>query len=297
MFDNFMKKVFKGHEAQMEEDERKRSARGQNVNNTATAAPAPTPTPAPSPEDVEAAKWLNTTPQMIEVIRTLQGDEAVKAQVAAKKAAARRVLPPAPTPTPAPTPAPAPASTPAPTPMPARRQQRAPAAPTPAPAPAPAAPAQTSAPAEGWFCNGTFIAGPETTEETIARVAEQLLLADGDVHYSEVVARSVPSGKGRKLRVTEGTILTTLADMKADGFNIEPQEFEDGIHAGWVVAYNKGRTRFRVLTPKTYSLGLEKIREIIGPDTMIDVAESVVVLGGKPTKILLDGKSYTYGIN
>ena len=288
MFDNFMKKVFKGHEAQMEEDERK-SARGQTTTVNDTAAPAP----APSPEDVEAAKWLNTTPQMIEVIRALQGDEAVKAQVAAKKAAARRVLPPAPTPTPAP----APASTPAPTPMPARRQQRAPAAPTPAPAPAPAAPAQTSAPAEGWFCNGTFIAGPETTEETIARVAEQLLLADGDVHYSEVIARSVPSGKGRKLRVTEGTILTTLADMKADGFNIEPQEFEDGMHAGWVVAYNKGRTRFRVLTPKTYSLGLEKIREIIGPDTMIDVAESVVILGGKPTKILLDGKAYIYGIS
>ena len=276
LFDNFMKKAFKGHEAQMEEDERKRSARGQTttVNNTA-AAPAPTPAPAPSPEDVEAAKWLNTTPQMVQVIRTLQGDEAVKAQVAAKKAAARRVLPPAPTPAPARKPAPAP---------------------DPAPAPAPTR-KPALAPEEGWFCRGILVAGPETDEEFIARAAEQLLLDDNDVHYSEAIARSVPSGKGRKLRVTEGSVLTTLADIKADGFNIEPQEFEDGMHTGWVVAYNKGRTRFRILTPKTYSLGLEKIREIIGPDTMIDVAESVVVLGGKPTKVLLDGKSYTFGIN
>ena len=225
LFDDFMKKVFKGHEAQMEEDERKKSARGQNnVNNTATPAPAPTQTPAPTP-------------------------------------------------------------------MPARRQQRAPAAPTPAPAPAPAAPAQTSAPTEGWFCNGTFIAGPETTEETIARVAEQLLLADGDVHYSEVIARSVPSGKGRKLRVTEGTILTTLADLKADGFNVEPEEFEDGIHNGWVVAYNKARTCFRVVTTKTYSLlGLDKIRKIVDPGTTVEIAEVVVVLAGRPVKVLLDGK-------
>lgn len=283
---SIMQKVFKGHEAQMEEDERKKSARGQNnVNNTATAAPAPTPTPAPSPEDVEAAKWLNTTPQMIEVIRTLQGDEAVKAQVAAKKAAARRVLPPAPTPTPAPAPTPAPV----PTPMPARRQQRQ----QPAPAPAAPAPAPEATPTEGWFCNHTLFAGPEVSEEEVARAAEQLLLDDDAVHYSEVIAKRVPSGKGKRLRIAEGTILTTLADLKADGFNVEPELFEDGVYQGWIVAYNKAKTRFRVVTNKTYSsLGLEKIREIIGPDVFVDVAENIVILGGKPMKILLDGKSY-----
>ena len=331
-FTEFFDGLFKGHKEQIEKDEAARQLRGANTpntpnNNAGNVNPQPTVI-RPNAEDVEAARWLKINPQDARMLRQLWGKKYVDEEVEKAKEAARRRVPygltpttttPAPAPTtttpaPAPTtttPAPAPAPvTPAPAPAPATttgsnnppplppRPAPAPAPVTPAPAPAPVTPAPTTAPSsanpqEGWFINGQFVGTlDEYSVDDMGWVAHDLFLNPDEVHYSEVVVRRIPSlDGGQEIKLREGNVNITLAEMIRNGAVITEEDFDDGRYANQYVAISRGRNHFNMITTVTWALGLPLIKAI-APTIEVDIAEAITILGGKITKIVLDGKAY-----
>ena len=324
-FGNFMDDLFKrGHE-ELKDDEAAKKAREANVQPT-----TPVPVPRPSRKDEEGARFVpGCNPQMLAMFRKLYGDETVDGWIAtgaaeaaekakkeaeeaeAKAAAAKKAA--ASTPVSAPV---APTGTPNPPPLPPRATgtgsdttstsaQAATGAPNPpplpprattsnpAPAAAPAAPTVTHAnPQEGWFANGVYIGSlDEYSVQDVGWMADELFISLDDVHYSTVAVRNIPTIGGMATKIIEGSVNATLAEIVAGGASIEEKDFADGRHTNLYVSISKGRNHFRVLTPKTYSLGLEKI-QAISPGIDIDVAEAVAVMYGKVTKIVIDGKAY-----
>ena len=282
-FTEFFDGLFKGHKEQIEKDEAARQLRGANTpntpnNNAGNVNPQPTVI-RPNAEDVEAARWLKINPQDARMLRQLWGKKYVDEEVEKAKEAARRRVPYGLTPTTT-TPAPAPTTT------------------TPAPAPAPVTPAPTTAPSsanpqEGWFINGQFVGTlDEYSVDDMGWVAHDLFLNPDEVHYSEVVVRRIPSlDGGQEIKLREGNVNITLAEMIRNGAVITEEDFDDGRYANQYVAISRGRNHFNMITTVTWALGLPLIKAI-APTIEVDIAEAITILGGKITKIVLDGKAY-----